>query len=212
MSKTYIFISHVEHDHLLEVADILGVRCLLRRRAHAARTRCGPGAAAMPRRARAHDAHAHLSSSAARARAPHRRRTAARLLRGLRAPGEGHAGADARPAAPPQTHANPDVSYCGVMPLHLACEEGFADLAAYLMHWGASTTALDGSRKTPLQHAQARLKAKKTKDCPQAAKIVKCVRGARKGERARRGCASGGAWRVTWGRAALRCAALRAGC
>ena len=88
-----------------------------------------------------------------------------------------------------QTHANPDVSFAGVMPLHLAVEEGFVDMAAYLMHWGANKTAVDGSRKTPLMYAQARLKAKKTKDDPNSALLVQCVRRARAW---RRGCTAQG--------------------
>ena len=30
---------------------------------------------------------------------------------------------------------NPDMSFAGVMPLHLACELGHVDLVAYLLHW-----------------------------------------------------------------------------
>lgn len=66
------------------------------------------------------------------------------------------------------------MSFAGVMPLHLACEEGFVDMAAYLLHWGASKTRLDGSRKTPLQYAQARAKRPKTKENGEL--LVKCVR------------------------------------
>ena len=99
-----------------------------------------------------------------------------------------------------QTHANPDVSFAGVMPLHLAVEEGYVDMAAYLMHWGASKTAVDGSRKTPLMYAQARLKAKKTKDDPNSALLVQCVRRARGGAGAqRRGAEAASSARLTAG-------------
>ena len=58
---------------------------------------------------------------------------------------------------------NPDMSFAGVMPLHLACECGHVDLVAYLLHWGASRTRLDGSRLTALQVAERRKKDPKTK-------------------------------------------------
>jgi homoserine kinase len=67
------------------------------------------------------------------------------------------------------------VSFAGVMPLHLAVEEGFVDMAAYLVHWGADKTARDGSKKTAVQHAQARCVAKKTKDDPNSATLLKCA-------------------------------------
>ena len=80
--------------------------------------------------------------------------------------------------------ANPDMSFAGVMgcawprerkplcqrrPLtaawavHLAVECGHADLVAYLLHWGASKTRLNGSRRTALQEAKARCTRKETK-------------------------------------------------
>jgi ankyrin repeat protein len=60
------------------------------------------------------------------------------------------------------------------MPLHLAIEEGFVDMAAYLLHWGASKDAVDGLRKTPLMHAQLRLKTKKKTHAANE-KLLKCA-------------------------------------
>ena len=68
---------------------------------------------------------------------------------------------------------NPDMSFAGVMPLHLAVEEGLTDMAAYLIHWKASKTRLDGSKKYPLQYAPARAKNPKTKENGET--LVKCA-------------------------------------
>jgi hypothetical protein len=164
MSKTYVFISHVEHNHLLEVADILKVR--------SARGTQRPARSASvnaPARTPLAQPHAHTHSLRAPAAVtPHARRSA--LLSLMRRPWlitQTHAA---------QTHANPDVAFSGVMPLHLAVEEGFVDMAAYLLHWGATKDAVDGFRKTPLLHAQQRQRNKKTKDDPNNEVLIKCVR------------------------------------
>jgi hypothetical protein len=70
---------------------------------------------------------------------------------------------------------NPDMSFAGVMPLHLAVEEGFVDMAAYLIHWKASKTRLDGSKKYPLQYAKARAKSADPKTKADGETMVKCV-------------------------------------
>ena len=70
---------------------------------------------------------------------------------------------------------NPDMSFAGVMPLHLAVEEGMTDMAAYLIHWKASKTRLDGSKKYPLQYAQARAASKDPKVKANGEVLVKCV-------------------------------------
>ena len=70
---------------------------------------------------------------------------------------------------------NPDMSFAGVMPLHLAVEEGMTDMAAYLIHWKASKTRLDGSKKYPLQYAKARAASKDPKIKENGEILVKCV-------------------------------------
>ena len=70
---------------------------------------------------------------------------------------------------------NPDMSVAGVMPLHLAVEEGMTDMAAYLIHWKASKTRLDGSKKYPLQYAKARAASKDPKIKENGEILVKCV-------------------------------------
>ena len=91
------------------------------------------------------------------------------------------------------------MSFAGVMPLHLAVEEGMTDMAAYLIHWKASKTRLDGSKKYPLQYAQARAASKDPKVKANGEVLVKCV------HRLRRAACVGS-------KAALTHACTRAGC
>ena len=97
------------------------------------------------------------------------------------------------------------MSFAGVMPLHLAVEEGLVDMAAYLIHWKASKTRLDGSKKYPLQYAQARAKSADPKTKKDGETMVKCVIHA---ERKRRQPGVHARLR----RGLTRCCVLRLGC
>ena len=119
MSKCYNFVSHVEFNHVVEVADILTVRPAAASR-QARRRRGGqPGQPRQPRSVSLrHDGQAAGQRTCARSAFTPQVIPTVTLTRWAA-----------------QAHVNPDMSFAGVMPLHLAVELGHVDLVAYLLHW-----------------------------------------------------------------------------